>query len=324
MIFLVVLSGWCKRNYAINVKAILHIIWARGDSANHKLPQNNDKKIHWGLFVFDTAEHVCINIFTYSGTGGNFGDSQSSQPQTGNFASAWLPQPKASHSAGRALRHRRVFRPLRSTAGQIRNGPLCAYRKQPHYTGGPAIRLFASYSLSGTCGFRSGGIDFSYTTSTWTATRTQAQRGNSQLSKGRFVRQSTVETRRFSPNTACRIFAFCLSEQYRPGVASTGKKTALTTTVLGSKRDKTSLVDKYEKLRAKVLSGRIHTARDGLVVILQKGLAAWLEVCGSCRETTSTTKQSASIEQMLPDEEHGALIGLFTNMALNQIQEVMI
>jgi hypothetical protein len=83
-------------------------------------------------------------------------------------------------------------------------------------------------------------------------------------------------------------------------------------------------VDKYEKLRAKVLSGRIHTARDGLVVILQKGLAAWLEVCGSCRETTSTTKQSASIEQMLPDEEHGALIGLFTNMALNQIQEVMI
>jgi hypothetical protein len=80
-------------------------------------------------------------------------------------------------------------------------------------------------------------------------------------------------------------------------------------------------VVKYEELRTKVLSGRIHAVRDGLVVILQKGLAAWLELCGSCKESSVKTKP-ASLEQVIPPAQHGALIGLFTNMALSRIQEV--
>ena len=90
-----------------------------------------------------------------------------------------------------------------------------------------------------------------------------------------------------------------------------------------SETDKQSLTALYEQLRTRVLSGRIRGVRDGLAVMLQKGMAAWMEVCLSCRQTI-TKKHLAPIEQVLPDEQYGALIDLFANMAMNRIKEVFV
>lgn len=87
--------------------------------------------------------------------------------------------------------------------------------------------------------------------------------------------------------------------------------------------DKRSLVDHYERLRTRVLSGRIREVRDGLAVMLQKGMAAWMQLCSPCREI-DRKKHLYSIEKALPDEQYGALIDLFTNMAMNQMKEVFI
>jgi len=86
--------------------------------------------------------------------------------------------------------------------------------------------------------------------------------------------------------------------------------------------DKQSLITTYEQLRTRVLSGRIQGMRDGLAVILQKGMAAWMEVCSSCRQAIHK-KHSVSIEEALPDEQYGAVVDLITNMALNQMKEVL-
>ena len=84
--------------------------------------------------------------------------------------------------------------------------------------------------------------------------------------------------------------------------------------------DKKSLVTSYEQLRTRVLSGRIQGVRNGLAIILQKGMAAWMEVCASCRQT-ATKKRAASREDALPDEQYGAVVDLITNMALNQMEK---
>ncbi len=86
---------------------------------------------------------------------------------------------------------------------------------------------------------------------------------------------------------------------------------------------KQSLINRYEQLRTRVLSGRIQRGRDGLSVMLQKGMAAWMEVCSLYRQAI-TKKRVAAIEQVLPDEQYGALIDLFANMAMNRIKEVFV
>jgi hypothetical protein len=86
--------------------------------------------------------------------------------------------------------------------------------------------------------------------------------------------------------------------------------------------DKQSLIARYEQLRKRVLSGRIQEMRDGLAVLLQKGMAAWMEVCLACRQTI-TKKCLTPIDDALPNEQYGALIDLFVNMALNRIEEVL-
>lgn len=323
MNFLAVVSKSCKGNYAISVKLIMHSSCTFFERKPYRRHMQELYIARNELFKLDASNLVCINMFTHKRfhLGGDFGDSQTVQPQIGDLTSAWLPQSEASSSTGRVVRYQNVFRPLRSASGQIRNGQARAQGKQPHQPGGPAIRLFAPDSLSSPYGLRPGRIGFSCAQPTGAETRAQAKCRNRQLSNGRTVRQSTVEDCGFSTDTARRIFVVGLSEQYRPGVAPAGKKTSLTTTAQETEKTRPSPVVKYEELRTKVLSGRIHAVRDGLVVILQKGLAAWLELCGSCKESSVKTKP-ASLEQVIPPAQHGALIGLFTNMALSRIQEV--
>lgn len=84
--------------------------------------------------------------------------------------------------------------------------------------------------------------------------------------------------------------------------------------------DNKSIVTSYEQLRTRVLSGRIQGVRNGLAVILQKGMAAWMEAFASCRQTV-TKKRTASWEDALPDEQYGAVVDLIANMALNQMEK---
>jgi len=90
------------------------------------------------------------------------------------------------------------------------------------------------------------------------------------------------------------------------------------------KTDEQPLVTNYEQLRSRVLSGSIWGVRGGLAVLLQKGMASWIKVWSSCQQALTVLKASrcTTAEQKLPEEQYDKLVNLFTNMALNRLQEI--
>jgi hypothetical protein len=87
--------------------------------------------------------------------------------------------------------------------------------------------------------------------------------------------------------------------------------------------DADTTVAHYEHLRRHAVSGRISGIRHGLAVMLQKGMAAWMEQL-SLVQTLAERKPSdrTGAEQILPDGQCDELVDLLTNLALARLTEV--
>ena len=82
------------------------------------------------------------------------------------------------------------------------------------------------------------------------------------------------------------------------------------------------MADNYEQLRSHVVVGRVSGVRHGLAILLQKGMAGWMEVCSSCQAAVVPTAfRSSSGEDYLLDEHSSELVDLLANMALKQLME---
>ena len=82
------------------------------------------------------------------------------------------------------------------------------------------------------------------------------------------------------------------------------------------------VVDDYEQLRSHVVVGQVSGVRRGLAILLQKGMAGWMDVCSSCRAVAVPTGlRPSSDEKRLADEHSAELVDLLANMALNQLME---
>jgi hypothetical protein len=82
------------------------------------------------------------------------------------------------------------------------------------------------------------------------------------------------------------------------------------------------VVAHYERLRSHAVTGCISGVRQGLAVILQRGMAAWLEQCSSLRSLAETRPSTRTgHEQRLPDEQCDELIDLLTDLALTRLKE---
>jgi hypothetical protein len=82
------------------------------------------------------------------------------------------------------------------------------------------------------------------------------------------------------------------------------------------------VVADYERLRSHAVAGCISGVRQGLAVMVQRGMAAWLEQrwqFGSLPEAKSSTRLGD--EQRLPGEQCDELIDLLTNLALTRLKE---
>jgi len=83
------------------------------------------------------------------------------------------------------------------------------------------------------------------------------------------------------------------------------------------------VVTYYEALRSQILAGRIRGVRRGLAILLQTGMAAWMEAVSSCPPRAAPTWPSAtSRDTRLPDERCPALLDILTNLVLNRFMEV--
>ena len=89
--------------------------------------------------------------------------------------------------------------------------------------------------------------------------------------------------------------------------------------------DEPSLPAHYERLRSRVLSGCVAGVREGLAVMLHKGMAAGREACSSCRQILpkpAGTPHCTTVGRMMPDEQFAEFVELFSTMALNRLKEV--
>jgi len=86
--------------------------------------------------------------------------------------------------------------------------------------------------------------------------------------------------------------------------------------------DAEAMLADYERLRRHVVVGRVSGVRHGLAVLLQKGMAGWMEVCSCCRAIAERTSlPSSSCGDRLPAEDSAELVDLLANMALNHLTE---
>ena len=72
------------------------------------------------------------------------------------------------------------------------------------------------------------------------------------------------------------------------------------------------------------MAGRIRGVRHGLAILLQRGMAAWMEAAVSCPPLAgpATRPGTKSSETRLPDEHCPALIDILANLALTRFLEV--
>jgi hypothetical protein len=93
---------------------------------------------------------------------------------------------------------------------------------------------------------------------------------------------------------------------------------------LPSSNDERPVAAHYEEIRSRVVAGRIRGVRRGLTILLQMGMATWLETASSCPPVAGpvTRPGAASSETRLPDERCPALVDILANLALNRFMEV--
>ena len=86
--------------------------------------------------------------------------------------------------------------------------------------------------------------------------------------------------------------------------------------------DTDTTVAHYEHLRRHAVSGRISGIRHGLAVMLQKGMAAWMEQLASVQTLAETEPPDrTSAEQRLPDGRCDELVDLLANLAMARLME---
>jgi len=83
-------------------------------------------------------------------------------------------------------------------------------------------------------------------------------------------------------------------------------------------------VSHYEELRSRVVAGGIRGVRHGLVILMQMGMAAWMEAILSCPPVAGPTRHTSATSRQtrLPDERCPALVDLLANLALTRFTEI--
>ena len=78
----------------------------------------------------------------------------------------------------------------------------------------------------------------------------------------------------------------------------------------------------YEQLRGCAIAGRTWGVRHGLAVLLQQGMAAWMELCSLPRPPSAPARASvAGVEPISCAERFNAVVDILTHMTLSHLME---
>ncbi len=89
--------------------------------------------------------------------------------------------------------------------------------------------------------------------------------------------------------------------------------------------DKQAVGAHYEELRSGVVVGRVQGIRRGLAILVQRGMAAWMDTVSwvpSLDAAPSPQPTVARCETRLPDAHSAAPIDILANLTLNRFLEV--
>ncbi len=92
----------------------------------------------------------------------------------------------------------------------------------------------------------------------------------------------------------------------------------------GRKEDAPAHVVRYEQLRPNAAEGRSLVSRLGLTVLLQQGLAAWLEQWSKLPASVAAPPAECSRLTLLPNDCSLGVIQVLATMVLSHVKEVQV
>jgi len=87
-------------------------------------------------------------------------------------------------------------------------------------------------------------------------------------------------------------------------------------------QENTAHIDRYEELRRYVTQRQSLVGRFGLAVLLQQGLAVWVEQWSKMPESTPVRSAESSRPAPLPENCNADVINVLAAMALCHVKEV--
>ena len=264
---------------------------------------------HKGL---DNCRHLDIIVFTaYVGIGAE----QTIVPAASRYA-----EPASGRRHTRKLPPKRVLRPGRSAASQVRDASAGRYRKHASQSGRQSIRLLAAFFLSGT-----GSLWRSWTrrpaaAETRAAIRAQTDAGTdgfrcaTPCGRSGHLQFPSGQTNRRA------LWRLGSPAQHRsPGAAP--KKTTLSASdsVVGSDR---RLVAAYEELRSQAVE-RFQQG-PGMAILMTRGFRCWMEACGQLLGSPSETGPRKCLESCSPVGFRGEVVVLLASILLHRASKGMV
>jgi hypothetical protein len=236
---------------------------------------------------------------------------------------AWHAQPASGRCARFPFSNRRVLRPGRCCAGEVRDAPP---RQGGQEVGQPVrcgIRFFAADLLPGGRGFSARRLAWSVTEEARASARPQTHAGCSRFRRKTASKQSFVACCRCRRCDSRTVLCQGPYTEYRPCVSSAGKKTPLI--LFGGsirKSEPQELVSAYEELRWQGITWST-SGGLGMNLFLGQGMAAWMVVYSWFPSNNfDHSSRCLSITGPLPAGLRGEMVLLISEMALKHASEV--
>jgi hypothetical protein len=321
----IILHFNCKTNYAYCVNCIMPYIYFLKTAyilhlATLKPLLNNC------LWRFLLDNHLFFGIIRLTVKMSYSGDKYYGRLWRSKRADTQSKRHIKHSSAGsyrRIVSGRRVFRPSRHAAGQIRDASKGPAGWDGGFKSSGIVRLFPRFVLPDTARLRPARISRPYAASARPKTRSQTDRRDNglywTLQSGSpchwFCRAGYPVKAAFRP--------VCTPPQYRTGIAATAKKRALK---LPEQEECFHLcIKRYEKMRGMILEGKDYCCQGwGLALIVHRGFKAWIYTFSKIESYQQQPPEPivCTTKLSIPETIQGKMIMTISEMVLSTLQGV--
>ncbi len=326
---MVVFFAWlsCKANYAFYVNFITPCAYSAEMDFTFIMPIINPflSNYLWFLLLDSRLLFGIIRLTVKISYSGDRYHGRLWRCKTGSTCSKRHIKHSSGQNHRRVVPGRRILRPARHVASQIRDASTGQTGRNEHFASSRNIWLLPRFILSDTTCLRTPRLSRSYAASARPQVCPQINQRGDDLYRVLPKGNSGYWGNRVSFSVKAAFWSKCTSPQYRTGIAASAKKRALK--LPESEKHFIFCVKRYEQLRRMILDGKDYCGRGwGLALIVHRGFMAWATAFSkidSCQQQSESFSSVANqTPPSLPDTIQGKIITAISDMVLSTLQGV--